>query len=103
MVLPKKVRERPDFSKKFQNVANTLKNLEPPLKPEVELRILRAYRLEMCQQYCSNILAEVQKDSMKIQTLRTCNQLRLRALMLPKAAQIFNLGRNDDIQENLSF
>ena len=67
------------------------------------LRILRAYRVDLCNQYCQGILGEVYKDSVKIQVLETASKLRLRALLLPKQAQIFRMGKTGEIQENLSY
>lgn len=69
MVLPKKQRCRSLYAKKFSHFANQLKQLKPSLKPEIELRILRALRIQLCHEYCQRTLVEAQKDSVKIQGL----------------------------------
>ncbi len=45
LVLSKKIRDRQLYAKKFVQVVQQLKNTIPALKPEVSLRILRAYRV----------------------------------------------------------
>lgn len=71
-------------------------------KPELILRTLRAYRVQLCYGYCNGMIEDAIKDSVKIQLLETCNQLRLRATLLPAEKQIFRLGKSDT-QENLTF
>ena len=71
-VLAKKGRDREVVCKKFVKLQTQLMQ-NPDLSSEVCLRILRSYRLKMLHELSSNVLQEVYIDSIKVQTLQTCN------------------------------
>jgi len=47
-------------------------------------------------------LHEVYQDSIKIQTLQTANELRVKAQLFPRTSPLFRVGLGK-VQENLSF
>ena len=103
-VLAKKTRGRTDFAKRFSMLQSKLQMNPVKLKPEYILRLLRSYRLQLCHEYCHQMCLTAQKDSTKIQLLETCNELRVRATLLPNKSQIFRLGKTPlENQENLSY
>jgi hypothetical protein len=53
-------------------------------KAEVKLRILRSYRLKLLHSYCKEVLKEVYADSIKIQTMEVCNEMRIKSQLFPK-------------------
>ena len=71
-VLTKKQRDRDIASRKFDKFSKQLMQ-SGELTPELVLRALRSYRLKILHEFCSNVLEEVYIDSMKVQTLQTCN------------------------------
>ena len=71
-------------------------------KPELCLRVLRSYRIKLLHEFCENVLNEVYVDSIKMQTLKSGNVLRLKAALLPISdTKLFTLGRGS-IMENMS-
>ena len=101
-VYTKKSRDRETASRKFDKFSKQLMQ-GGEVTPELALRVLRSYRLKILHEFCSNILDEVYVDSMKVQTLQTCVQLRLRASLLPpqKTEQLFEIGKGP-VMENMS-
>ena len=49
------------------------------LHPEAKVRILRTMRINSLHDYCKNVLSEAYTESLKIQTIQACNEMRLRA------------------------
>ena len=102
-VIPRKARDRETVTKKFQKVQSRVIN-NPDYKPEVCLRILRSYRVKLLHEFCQNVLSEVYLDSIKVQTLSTCNQLRWKATLLPITTEkLFTVGRGAVMEDISTF
>ena len=80
----KKGRDRPCMLKKFQNAQNKVSNM-PNCKPETVLRILRSYRICLLHEYCHTLLRDVYLETIKLQTVQVCNDLRIKSQLFPKA------------------
>jgi hypothetical protein len=80
-VLLDKTKGRPAIAKKYQIFINKLGTSD--YKIEGKLRILRNYRVKLIHQYCREILREAYQESLRAQLLRVCNDLRLKAHLLP--------------------
>ena len=78
----------------------------PNCKPETVLRILRSYRLCLLHEYCHNLLRDVYVETIKLQTIQVCNDLRIKSQLFPKAKhrrdRLFKVHFGEEI-ERLSF
>ena len=58
---------------------------------EGKLRILRSYRLKILHEFCQDVLKEAYSDSVSIQTLLACRELRRRSQLFPSDPQLFTV------------
>jgi hypothetical protein len=73
-------------------------------KPETILRILRSFRIKILHLFCNTVQRDVYFDSLKIQSLHKCNELRRHALLFPQNDnKLFTIKLSPDNVENLSF
>ena len=93
---------RPQIAKKFQIFMNKLNTSDHKL--EGKLRILRSYRIKLLHHYCREVLRESYQETIITQLISTCNEIRLKANLLPfhqKSELLFYCGSCDYL-ENLS-
>lgn len=76
-----KGRVRPNVSKKYQIFMNKLTTSDH--KIEGKLRILRSYRVKLLHQYCREVLRDAYQETIAMQLLKVCDELRLKANLLP--------------------
>lgn len=96
-----KARLRPAIAKKYQIFMNKLTTQS--YKTEGKLRILRNYRIKLLHQYCREVMREAYQETVRCQLLQVCNQLRLKANLLPfnkREELLFYCGLSE-FQENL--
>jgi len=67
---------------------------------EGKLRILRAYRVRLLHEYCQDVLKEAYSDSVSIQTLLACRELRRRSQLFPQDPRLFTVALGT-LQEHL--
>ena len=67
---------------------------------EGKLRILRSYRVRLLHEYCQDVLKEVYSDSVSIQTLLACRELRRRSQLFPQDPRLFTVALGT-LQEHL--
>lgn len=60
-------------------------------------------RVKLMHKFCKDVLKDVYSDSIKIQNLDTCNELRLRTQLFPSEVSLFKmgLGITSDNQKNV--
>lgn len=68
---------------------------------EAKLRILRSYRLKILHEFCHDVLKEAYSDSISIQTLLACRELRRRSQLFPSDPQLFTVRFAENFQEHL--
>ena len=68
---------------------------------EAKLRILRSYRLKLLHEFCHDVLKEAYSDSISIQTLLACRELRRRSQLFPSDPQLFTVRFAENFQEHL--
>ena len=56
------------------------------------MRILRAMRIKLMHKFCKDVLKDVYSESIKIQNLETCNDLRLRTQLFPQEVHLYKIG-----------
>ena len=94
-IMTKKDQYREVIAKKFQSTYSKLTGIEN-LSPFALLRILRSYRIKLLHEYCNQVLKDVYQDSIKIQTLDVCNQLREKAQLMPfNKKKLFHVSMGD--------
>ena len=93
---------RSHIAKRFQIFMNKLSTSDHKL--EGKLRILRSYRIKLLHQYCREVLRESYQETIVTQLISTCNEIRLKANLLPfkqKSELLFYCGSCDYL-ENVS-
>jgi hypothetical protein len=80
-IITLKSKSRTTISKRFQIFMNKL--LTSGHKEEGKLRILRSYRIKLLHTYWKDILREAYQYTLTTQLLEVCNNLRLKANLLP--------------------
>ena len=76
-----KSRYKPAVSKKYGQVHQRV--VGTSYCAEAKLRILRSYRLRLLHEFCQDVLKEAYSDSVSIQTLLACRELRRRSQLFP--------------------
>jgi len=84
-----KSRYRPYVSKKYEKVNQRVVGMNYCI--EAKLRILRSYRLRILHEFCQDVLKEAYSDSVSIQTLLACRELRRRSQLFPSDPQLFTV------------
>lgn len=72
-ILQRKSRCRDIVEKAFSRARQEIVNSSKKDKLEISLRKLRTFRVILCQDFISDLLAEVQTDAMKYQLLVNCD------------------------------
>ena len=97
-IAARKTRHRPAVQKKYTQLLQRVTG--QPLTSEAKLRILRSYRLRLLHEFCQQVLKEAYHDSVSIQTLLACRQLRRYIALFPPEAALFRAGLAS-LQEHL--
>ena len=82
------------YAQVSQRVTGTSRSMEG------KLRILRSYRVRLLHEYCQDVLKEVYSDSVSIQTLLACRELRRRSQLFPQEPRLFTVALGT-LQEHL--
>ena len=53
---------------------------------------MRSFRLKFLHEFCTDVLKEAYTDSLSIQTLVACRELRRLSQLFPKEPALFTLG-----------
>lgn len=77
-----KNRHRPTAIKKWTPILQRLQGSDKSI--EMKLRILRSTRLAILHEYCNDVLHDLYGDSLAVQTLHNCRELRRKASLFPK-------------------
>jgi hypothetical protein len=85
-----KNRHRPTATKKWPPICQRVAGSDR--STESKLRILRAVRLALLHEFCNDVLQELYGESLAIQTLHNCRELRRKAALFPKEAMPLTLG-----------
>lgn len=56
-------------------------------KPEAMLRILRSYRVSLLHEYCQTLRRDAYLETIKLQTVRACKDLRTKSQIFPRAKE----------------
>jgi hypothetical protein len=91
-VAARKGRHRGPALKKYNVLLGRVVACQSHKTPESRLRILRAYRLRLLHEYCQLVLHEVYQDSVTVQTLLACSELRWKSQLFPGANNPFTAG-----------
>ncbi|CDW82479.1 UNKNOWN [Stylonychia lemnae] len=89
-IIARKNRNRNAVEKHFQKYRIEISPSQE--KHEIQFRKLRTFRLSLCQDYCTDVLADVYGDAIKLQLLLDCDQIRKRAYLLPKESLFIEIG-----------
>ena len=74
------------YAQAYQKVLGSSKSAE------TKLRILRAFRLRLLHEFCRDVLRQAYSDSLSIQALLACRELRRKAYLFPKEPALFSVG-----------
>ena len=74
------------YAQAYQKVLGSTKSAE------TKLRILRAYRLRLLHEFCRDVLRQAYSDSLSIQALLSCRELRRKAFLFPREPALFTVG-----------
>ena len=91
-VAARKGRYRGAALKKYNALLSRVVSCQSHKSAESRLRILRAYRLRLLHEYCQLVLHEAYQDSITIQTLMACSELRWKSQLFPEDTSPFTAG-----------
>jgi len=77
-----KSKYKPNVNKRWQTVYSKVTSIEK--SAEFKLRVLRSYRIKLLHEYCEEVLKEGYTESILLQGLLACNELRKKAKYFPK-------------------
>jgi len=83
----RKNKYRAIVTKKYTQVYLRVNNSDNNI--ETKLRILRSYRLKLLNEFCQNVLKEAYQDSVTIQTLMACREIKLKSALFPRDIDLF--------------
>jgi hypothetical protein len=98
-----KNRHRPSATKKWTPILQRVSSSDR--STECKLRILRATRLAILHEYCNDVLHDLYAESLAIQTLHNCRELRRKAALFPRDAMPLSVAdaSGNQIQEHLPY
>ena len=88
-ILARKQRQKEAVEQAFNRAKSVVMKSPRSEKPEVLQRVLRTSKVMLCLGYCTDLVATISCDALKLQLLHQTDELRKRAYLMPRESQVF--------------